>query len=90
MKLLALVALFAACAASADHDVVQVTPPAQPETLPASPAVDLAVERWIELGSRSFATRDEAYAFDWKLEQAGLRTLVQFDPIERCWVCRFA
>jgi hypothetical protein len=90
MKLLVLTVLFAACATSSNHDFVQVTPPAPTEILLEDPAVELTVEHWLELGSRSFATRDEAYAFTWKLEQAGLSTLVEYDPLARCWVCRFA
>lgn len=87
MKLLALLATFAA---SADHDVVRVAPPAQQAPVEQAKPADPAVQCWIELGSRSFASRDAAYAFHWKLEQAGLRAMVQHDPIMRCWVCRFA
>ncbi|MBL8738975.1 MAG: hypothetical protein JNL12_21290 [Planctomycetes bacterium] len=90
MKLLALPALLASFAASADHDVVRVAPPAQPAPVEQAQPADPAVQRWLALGSRSFASRDAAYAFQWKLEQAGVRAMVQHDPMLRCWVCRFA
>ena len=90
MKLLAFAVLFAACAASADHQVVQVAPPAPEAAVTETTGNDLELQRWIAVGIRSFATRGEAYAFTWKLTQAGLRTDVQHDPARRCWVCRFA
>ncbi|MFO1032387.1 MAG: hypothetical protein U1F60_15000 [Planctomycetota bacterium] len=90
MKLLAFAVLFAACAASADHQVVQVAPPAPAVAVAETCENDPELQSWLAVGTRSFATRGEAYAFTWKLTQAGLRTDVQHDPTRRCWVCRFA